>query len=189
MSVQVVTSLRSVLDVLDRISAGLEGVEHALVLGEEGRVLGALGATSQDVAVLVRSMAGTLGSPTAPVPRGSARCVLSLSHSCVFLYVLGRDLTIALVGPPNWNIALTGRVAEPLLAQFVDAYLAETAVGRAVPATGESAPQTRRERLARRAHRTAPVAPGGSVRQSLAQPDLVKDVDLLERILGGLASL
>lgn len=61
------------------------------------------------------------------MPGDSARCILNTAESCVFVYRLGKDLSVILVGPSDWNIALTGRRTEQLLVEFVDAYLEEIA--------------------------------------------------------------
>ena len=113
---------RSVGDVLQRIDDALENVAHVLALGPGGEPIGCAGVEAPRVVELARTIANVLSSGS-QVPGGSARCVLNTSESCVFVYRLGKDLSVILVGPSDWNIALTGRRTEQLLVEFVDTYL------------------------------------------------------------------
>lgn len=74
---------------------------------------------------MARAVAAALSQGSA-VPGSSARCILNTAEACVFVYLLGQDLSVILVGPTDWNIALTGRRVERFLVDFVDTYLAET---------------------------------------------------------------
>ncbi len=74
---------------------------------------------------MARAVAAALTQGPA-VPGSSARCILNTAEACVFVYLLGQDLSVILVGPTDWNIALTGRRVERFLVDFVDTYLAET---------------------------------------------------------------
>lgn len=175
------------LDVLERIGDALPDVEHALVLGNGSEVLGRTGAPRASFDTLARALAGALTSE-ALTGRDSARCILNVADACVFLYVLGADLTAVVVGPPNWNVALTGRVVEPLLADFVDSYLAETTARHdGAPSQGRG---RHRSGLALRARRpsereaASPDLPPGA-----AQPELVRDLDVLGSVLAGLVNL
>jgi hypothetical protein len=153
---------RSVTDVLARIDDALENVAHVLALGPGGEPIGSSGVDAARIVTLARTIAGVLS--TGPeIPGDSARCILNTSESCVFVYRLGKDLSVILVGPSDWNIALTGRRTEQLLVEFVDAYLEEMAASaqksspralprREFPADDEadrSAPASRRERRSR----------------------------------------
>lgn len=138
---------RSVTEVLERLSGLVGEVRTVLVLGGEGRVVGATGRPAQDVVELVRSLAATLTAPEARVAGESARCVVTLSRHTLVVYVLGVDLAVALVGSPRLNAALATRLAEPVLVGFVDAYLPELATITAAqpaaqePAGAEAAPE------------------------------------------------
>ncbi|MBN0039597.1 hypothetical protein JN535_05325 [Cellulosimicrobium cellulans] len=114
-------------DVLGRIDDALENVAHVLALGPGGETIGSSGLDAPPVVAIARSIAAALAAAGPEVPGDSARCVLNTSESCVFVYQLGKDLSVILVGPSDWNIALTGRRTEQLLVEFVDAYLEEIA--------------------------------------------------------------
>lgn len=116
---------RSVVDVLRGIDDALEHEAHVLALGPQGRVIGQAGRTPGPVVDVARGIVGALShGPT--IPGDSARCILSTAQACVFVYLLGKDLSVILVGPTDWNIALTGRRVERYLVDFVDTYLAQT---------------------------------------------------------------
>ena len=133
----------SVLDVLARLDALLGSLRHALVLGSGGRLVGSAGSPPEGVVALARSLSSALTAPSARLAGESARCVVSLSQHRVLVYVLGVDLAVALVGPPDWNVALTSRFAEPLLVRFVDAYLPELAARSVVPPSAMPRPERR----------------------------------------------
>ena len=116
---------RSVVDVLRGIDDALDHEAHVLALGPGGRVLGSAGPSPGPVVEVARAVAAALTQGPA-VPGSSARCILNTAEACVFVYLLGQDLSVILVGPTDWNIALTGRRVERFLADFVDTYLAET---------------------------------------------------------------
>jgi predicted regulator of Ras-like GTPase activity (Roadblock/LC7/MglB family) len=127
MTVTAVSRPQSVVEVLQRISTAVPGVRHALVLGGGGRVVGSAGSPPRELVDLARSLSSALTAQEARVAGESARCVVTLSQHCVVVYVLGVDLAVALVGAPRFNVALATRLVEPLLVQFVDAYLPELA--------------------------------------------------------------
>ena len=193
MSIAVIESPRSVLDVLGRLDVALTDLEHALVLGPGGAVLGGTANGSVELTRLVQALSATLVSPDARLAGESARCVVTLSQHCVFVYVLGDDITVGLVGPPNWNIALTSRLVEPLLVSFVDHYLLDLATATAaarresaaslVPAPLPTRVSTRRDTP------TAAGVPTGTPSTARQRPDILRDVDLLDQVLSGLASL
>jgi len=115
----------SVGDVLERIDDALENVAHVLALGPGGEPIGSSGVDAAPIVDLARTIAAALSASGPQIPGDSARCVLNTAESCVFVYRLGKDLSVILVGPSDWNIALTGRRTEQLLVEFVDAYLSE----------------------------------------------------------------
>jgi hypothetical protein len=153
---------RSVTDVLERIDDALENVAHVLALGPGGETIGSSGVDAAGIVDLARTIAAALSSGP-EIPGDSARCILNTSESCVFVYRLGKDLSVILVGPSDWNIALTGRRTEQLLVDFVDAYLEEMATNAGENASGplprrelaedvevgRTAPASRRERRSR----------------------------------------
>lgn len=174
---------RSVTDVLERIDDALENVAHVLALGPGGEPIGSSGVDAARIVTLARTIAGALS--TGPeIPGDSARCILNTSENCVFVYRLGKDLSVILVGPSDWNIALTGRRTEQLLVEFVDAYLEEMAANAGANASGAL---PRRELVA-----DEDVAPAGPThrreRRSRAGGP-VADHALLARVLKALVDL
>jgi len=190
MSVGAVEAIpRSVLDVLGRLRVALSDVEQVLVLGPGGVVVGSAGSAPVEATNLARALATTLAGAASVGARESARCVVTLAHHCVFVYVLGEDLTVALLGPANWNVALTSRLVEPVLVRFVDAYLPErelaVAASNGAPAPGEA--------LASLPVRRGAGEPGPVVREqdrpTLEGSEEPIDVALLDRLVKGLADL
>lgn len=118
---------RTVAGVLQEIDDALGNVAQVLALGPDGTPIGSRGEATGEVVDLAWRLAAALASSRPAVPGDSARCIVSTAEHCLFVYRLGVDLLVVLVGPPDWNLALTGRLTEQLLVDLVDLHLRETA--------------------------------------------------------------
>lgn len=197
----------SVLDVLERLDQALENVQHVVVLGSGNTPLASKGDVSGNALDVAYAIGTSLNSAAIHIPGDSARCLVNTLDHSFLVYFLGTGLTVVLIGPPQWNIVLTSRRVEPLLAAFVDAYLAEMQLAHR-PQQKETRserrdrgrgarglPQRRRSVPLPTTTRAAPPAEEGTAEprtpesEVLAAPGLIRDVDLLSRVLKGLGGL
>lgn len=178
-------NLPGVLGVLDRIKDSIENSEHVLILGKNDVELGSVGTAYSGSIQLGRAIASAMSQPEVRIPGDSARSISTTLKNCILVYLLGKDLKVVLIGPQDWNIALTTRIVDRFLSDFIDEFLAEWV--NSAPTTydsrsdGTSAVLTQRSRLLEEVDLAA--ATGDS------DVEIYSNRDVLNRVLFGLEAM
>lgn len=110
--------LDRVRDVLEELSSSIEGVTHLFAVGPRSEELGRYGDAPLPEKKLALTMAATLGSAVEATPTGSAQCSLVIANGPTILFFLVDGITIVLIGPPQWNLALINRQIDSHMASI-----------------------------------------------------------------------
>lgn len=127
MEAQLQCNSPDVFGVLGRIKDSIANSEHVLILGKGDVELGSVGTTYSGSIQLGRAIACAMTQPDIRIPGDSARSISTTLENCILVYLLGRDLKVILVGPQDWNIALTTRIVDRVLSDLIEEFLEEWA--------------------------------------------------------------